>query len=141
MVFTDKFFSHTYTERAYTQLTVAVTSALAPHIERFRSAGWQQALATSGTARHAYKVSKANGWLKAANKIDIEALYHCRAAVLQAGNADKLDLEGLKPSRRPVFAAGTGILIALMEALQLEQLQLSDNALREGLLVELMKKR
>ncbi len=50
---------------------------------------------------------------------------------------DKVKLDGLKENRRQVFASGLAITMALFDALEIEMMQLSQGALREGVLYDL----
>ncbi|RWX51325.1 Ppx/GppA phosphatase family protein, partial [Candidatus Electrothrix marina] len=68
--------------------------------------------------------------------ITLDSLYDIRERMIAAGHLDKLDLPGLKAERKPVIAGGLAVLIATFEALRLENMQVSDGALREGLLYE-----
>ncbi|MCI5178838.1 MAG: exopolyphosphatase, partial [Candidatus Electrothrix sp. AW3_4] len=55
---------------------------------------------------------------------------------IAAGHLDVLGLPGLKAERKPVIAGGLAVLIATFEALRIKSMQVSDGALREGLLYE-----
>lgn len=50
---------------------------------------------------------------------------------------DDIKLEGLTDERKPVFAAGVAILLAIFESFSLKQMHFSDGALREGLMYEM----
>jgi len=63
-------------------------------------------------------------------------LYRIRDIMIDAGHVDNLELPGLKSDRQPVFAGGLAVLIATFEALKIETMQVSEGALREGLLYE-----
>ena len=58
--------------------------------------------------------------------------------MIAAGDIDKLDLEGLSDERRPVFAGGVAILLAIFHTLGIEHMRVSSQALREGLLYDLL---
>ena len=47
-------------------------------------------------------------------------------------------LEGLTDNRRPVIAGGVAVLSALMQGLRIDDLYATRNALREGVLLELV---
>ena len=61
-----------------------------------------------------------------------------RKALVAAGRVDKLQLAGLQSDRAPVLAGGVAILSAVVEALEIERMNASPGALREGLLVDLL---
>jgi len=114
---------------------LAAMQELEPVITRFNSEQWEQAIGASGTARAIAKVMGANGWCK--NGIDRDGFEHLLDAIGEAGHIDALQLEGLSDDRRPVFAGGVVILYAAFKALGIEQMQVSDGALREGLIHDL----
>jgi len=81
-------------------------------------------------------VLQANGWSDGA--ITRDGLTKLRQALLAAGRIEKLHLEGLRRDRAPIFPSGVAILTASFDALLIDQMQVSDGALREGLLYELL---
>ena len=54
-----------------------------------------------------------------------------------AGNSKDLQIQGLTDDRRPVFAAGLSILIAAFKSLDVQEMEYSQDALREGVLYEM----
>lgn len=104
----------------------------------FRQAGWQLAVGSSGTIRAIRDVTHAAGWADAADGITRDGLQRLSQALVEAGRIDHIQLEGLSVERRPVFAGGVAVLRAVFEALSIEQMQVSDKALREGLLYEML---
>ena len=106
---------------------------------RYRRIGWDTVLGSSGTIRSICEVVVAQGWSEAGiNRTAVEVL---RKQLSAAGHCEKLLLEGLSERRKPVFAGGLAILIAIIEALELEYIQISAGALREGLIHELVGRR
>ncbi len=97
---------------------------------------WQEAIGSSGTIRAVAGIAKANGWSD--GEITRAALKKLRAELVRAGHVDRLALPGLNPDRAPVIAGGVAILMAVFEALEIERMRVSDAALREGLLHDLM---
>ena len=57
---------------------------------------------------------------------------------MAAGHIDKLQLEGLSEERKPVFPGGVAVLLGVFKELGIEEMGVSDEALREGLLYDLM---
>lgn len=102
----------------------------------YRNAGWDIAIGASGSIKAVQKVCAEKGW--SAQVITRDALERLGKAVVQAGHIDKLKFSGLSESRRPIFAGGTAVLTALFESLEIEELAVSDKALREGLLQDLL---
>jgi exopolyphosphatase/guanosine-5'-triphosphate,3'-diphosphate pyrophosphatase len=103
---------------------------------RFRRLGWSAAVGASGTIRAVHRVLRENGWSK--GTITRDALKKLRDVVLDAGSVDRLSLKGLSRSRASTLPGGLAILSAIMDALEVSAMEVSDKALREGLLNELM---
>jgi len=61
-----------------------------------------------------------------------------RSKLIRQGHVDKLKLESLKDNRAPVLPGGLAVLIAVFETLGIEQMRVSEQALREGLLYDLL---
>ncbi|MEJ1354182.1 MAG: exopolyphosphatase [Candidatus Sedimenticola sp. (ex Thyasira tokunagai)] len=118
------------------QLTGALEMLPVKH--KYRSSGWQLAVGSSGTIRAIGKVIHAAGWAEERDGITYASLKKLRKALIKAGHIDQVHLEGLSPERRPVFVGGVAVLCSVFEALMIEQMQISDMALREGLLYEML---
>jgi len=58
--------------------------------------------------------------------------------MISAGHLDRVDLPGLSEQRKPVFPGGVAILLEVMAALEIDQVSVSDGALREGLLYDMV---
>lgn len=109
---------------------------LRPVRRMFHASRWQAAVGSSGTIKAIERVVIANGWSD--EGITKSALKKLRRAMLAAGSSDNLKLEGLSDDRRPVLAGGVAVLSAVFKGLDIEKMQVSDLALREGLLYELV---
>jgi exopolyphosphatase/guanosine-5'-triphosphate,3'-diphosphate pyrophosphatase len=70
--------------------------------------------------------------------IDVEGLSWLRRQLVKVGDLDDLELTGLSDTRRSVIAGGVAILSALFEGLRLDRMRATTNALREGVLLELI---
>jgi exopolyphosphatase/guanosine-5'-triphosphate,3'-diphosphate pyrophosphatase len=102
---------------------------------RFRRLGWSAAIGTSGTMRAVERVLRENGWSNGITRASLKKVWD---AVLDAGSVERLALKGLNRSRAEIFPGGVAILTAVMEALEVDSLEVSNNALREGLLNDLL---
>ncbi|MGD8310595.1 MAG: exopolyphosphatase [Chromatiales bacterium] len=109
---------------------------LRPVKAEFRDAGWQLAVGSSGTIKAIEAACLAAGW--AQQGISYEALRKLRKALIDAGSVDKLELGGVAEERRPVFPGGVAVLLAVFKALNIDHMMVSDQALREGLLYEML---
>ncbi|MGD8275848.1 MAG: exopolyphosphatase, partial [Thiohalocapsa sp.] len=104
--------------------------------ELFRQSGWATATGSSGTVKSIAAVVMAEGWSE--DGITADSLERLRAAILDAGKTSALGFKGLSEQRRPVFAGGVAVLRALFSSLAIEHMRVSDQALREGLIYEMV---
>ena len=107
-----------------------------PVKEKFRNAGWTTAVGSSGTIRAIRKVVQGEGWSE--QGITYESLKILKKEMVKAGHVDNLDFADLSPERRPVFAGGVAVLLSVFKALKIDMMRVSDEALREGLLYDMM---
>ena len=103
-----------------------------------RNAGWQLALGCSGTIRAIQAVIHNAGWAETREGITREALQRLRNRLIEFGHIDSIVLDGVTSERIPVFAGGVAVLSAVFKALNIESMQVSDMALREGLLYDML---
>jgi exopolyphosphatase/guanosine-5'-triphosphate,3'-diphosphate pyrophosphatase len=103
---------------------------------RFRRLGWRAAVGASGTVRAVARVVRETGWNH--DGITRDSLRKLRDAVIDAGSLERLSFKGLSRSRASVFPGGLAVLLAIFETLDLDTMQLSRSALREGLLNDLL---
>ncbi len=115
---------------------IAALQELESMQERYRHAGWQSVIGASGTILSIRDIVIAQGWSE--EGITPAALAQLRQTMLDAGHVDALELDGLSVKRQPVFPGGVAILIAAFEALGIERMRVSEGALREGLLYDLV---
>lgn len=102
----------------------------------YRKFGWDVAIGASGSVKAVQKVCAEAGW--SAQSITHDALKQLAKTLIKAGHVDKLKLPGLADDRQPIFAGGTAVLTAIFESLDIAQMEVSDKALREGLLLDLL---
>lgn len=115
----------------------AIASArqiLRPHRRILTNLGWDAAYGASGTIKSIGILLQENGWTD--GHITLDGLQALRGEMIKAGSVQELKLNGLKDDRRPVLAAGLAILIATFDELNIQQMQVSSNALREGLVFD-----
>lgn len=102
----------------------------------YKKTGWDYALGSSGTILSIRDVVQAQGWCDYG--ITADALARLSEALIVAGDSGSIDLIGLSERRKPVFAGGVAVLCGIFEALNLERINVSEGALREGLLYDLI---
>lgn len=102
----------------------------------YRRIGWQSVIGASGTIMSVGDVLRQQGG--GLDGITSAELERVKQQVLAAGHVDKLNMPGLAEERRAVFVGGVAILCAIFDALGISRMRVSDSAIREGLLYDLL---
>jgi exopolyphosphatase/guanosine-5'-triphosphate,3'-diphosphate pyrophosphatase len=104
--------------------------------KEYRRAGWKQTVGSSGTVRALAATLEANGW--GDGTLTPAGLDRLRAHAIKAGDVSRLNLPGLKDDRVQVFPGGLAIIVAAFDSLGLDELEVSEGALRQGVLYDLL---
>ena len=128
----------TITEKRMTSAIINAELKFYPVAKDFRAGKgkWEEAVGCSGTIKSIRNIAQAEGWCDTG--ITLESLYRMRSKMIRQGHVDKLKMESLKENRAPVLPGGLAVLIAVFETLGIEQMRVSEQALREGLLYDLV---
>ncbi|MCC8995536.1 MAG: exopolyphosphatase [Nitrosomonas sp.] len=102
----------------------------------YKNTGWDYVLGSSGTILAIRDVVQSQGWCDSG--ITASALTRLSEVLIAIGDSEMLSFDGLSDRRKPVFASGIAILSAIFEALEIDKMNVSDGALREGLLYDLI---
>lgn len=102
----------------------------------YKRKGWDYALGSSGTIISIRDVVQAQGWCDSG--ITASALTRLVETLIAMGDSQSISFSGLSERRKPVFASGVAILCGIFEAMSLEKMNVSEGALREGLLYDLI---
>ncbi len=102
----------------------------------YKSAGWDEAVGSSGTIKAIGELLAQAGSPEAG--ITREGLDGLRAQLIKIGRADPDLLPGLRADRVPVLPGGLAILLAVFDALDISSMKVSDGALRQGVLYDLL---
>ncbi|MBK1730475.1 exopolyphosphatase [Thiococcus pfennigii] len=124
------------TARAMERAELAGALEVRPIRALFRRTGWHKAVGSSGTIKAIAAVIAAEGWCP--DGISAAALERLRNALVAAGSVEALTFKGLSEQRRPVFPGGVAALRAVFMHLGVSHMQVSDEALREGLIYEML---
>lgn len=124
------------TARAMQKAELAGALEVRPIRELFRRAGWRKAVGSSGTIRSIAAVVNAEGWCD--DGISADSLARLSRTLIEAEKTASVNLKGLTEERKPVFAGGVAVLRSVFDALGIEHMQVSDYALREGVIYEMM---
>jgi len=92
---------------------------------------WELTLGASGTIQAVHEVNHAQ---KCTDSLSFALLQNIKQQCIHCQSIEALDIVGLKETRKPVFASGLAILIALFESFDINAMQRSQGALREGLI-------
>ena len=133
---TERFFPEgKITADAFESARRAARLELRPVKAFFRNAGGVEAIGTSGTIRSTEAVARQLGISESGLTLDsVEQLID---KVLEVKSVSDLALQGLSDRRAQVWPGGLSILAELIKVLKIDDLQVSDGALREGLLYDL----
>jgi exopolyphosphatase/guanosine-5'-triphosphate,3'-diphosphate pyrophosphatase len=135
--FSQRFFAKGVIDKAALKAAEVAARAEVERIAReFSRKNWQQAIGSSGTARALREILEQNGW--SGRGITAEGLAKLRAHFVKAGQIDTLELAGLARDRRPVIAGGFAIMAGLFSELGIEQMDVAETAMREGILYDLL---
>ncbi len=104
---------------------------------RYRSLGWEECIGSSGTVLAIEQILRANQWTDGG--ITEKGLRKLRKALIEVGlPADFLTIPGLDAERANVIAGGVAILDALFDGLEIERMDVSQGAMREGVIYDLL---
>lgn len=136
---TQRFFADgEITEKRMRKARIAARVELEFLEDRYRKAGWDVAIGSSGTVRGAWRVMRGNGW--AEDEITEAGIEKTVELLIKTGHADKIDYPDLREDRRAVFAGGVAVLAGIFDSLKVERMLTSENALREGVLYDLLNR-
>ena len=115
---------------------LAARQELAGMAGAYRSAGWQEAVGSSGTARALESMLRENGF--AEEGITLEGLERLKSLLLKHERADPDRVAGLRKDRAPVIPGGLAIMLSAFAELGIERMSVSEGALRHGVLYDLL---
>ncbi len=134
---TERFFGDgKLTKGRFDSARVAARLELRPVKAFFRNAEELQAIGTSGTIRATETVARELGLSEGG--LTLPVVEQLIGKVLEFDSIDELALSGLSERRAQVWPGGLSILAELISVLQIATLEISDGALREGLLYDLL---
>lgn len=124
-------------EGEFRRAEIAARLKLEPIERRYHDSGWDSCVGSSGTVTAIDAILRTNGWSD--RGITLAGLRQLKKALIAAGNLAKVaTIPGVQADRAPVLPGGTAILLAIFEALGIEQMAISTGSMREGLLYDLL---
>jgi exopolyphosphatase/guanosine-5'-triphosphate,3'-diphosphate pyrophosphatase len=124
------------TQRRMDDAILSATIELLPIWSSYRKLGWDSAIGSSGPIKSILKTVQGAGWCK--NLITAKGLSKLNKKIIEIGHLTPKNLSGLSERRVPVFAGGVAILSACFKQLRIEKMEVSDAALREGVVFDLI---
>jgi len=121
---------------AFKQAELAARNELQTIVKQYTRLGWAEAVGSSGTARSIASILETNGWSE--HGISAPGLDKLRSAVLKAGDITRLSVPGMRDDRAAILPGGLAIMCAAFDELGLERVSVSDAALRQGVLYDLL---
>lgn len=126
-----------FTADAFRCAEVAAKAVLDEALATFRREDWDVAYGSSGTVGAVGEVLAA-AQVSPEGSITRQGLDWLQQKLLRAQNADRLRMDGLKEDRRAVIGGGLSVLRAVFDLLDIEEMQVAQGALRQGVLYDLL---
>src|SRR5258708_3058747 len=115
---------------------LAAANELQRIVDVYRRTGWKHAVASSGTAKSLAAILRESDLCE--QGISATALDKLRALFMKGGEVDKLELPGLREDRSAIISGGLAIMSAALAEFGIEHVEVSDGALRQGVLYDLL---
>ena len=123
-------------KKAFKKATLFVEQQLEPFQDTFNSQNFDEAIGASGSLKAISSVLQATGFSN--NGITLEGMEKLVSHLLALNNIEHVNLPNLSIERRPVFMGAVAIVYATLKTLDIQQMTVSDGALREGLVYDLL---
>jgi exopolyphosphatase/guanosine-5'-triphosphate,3'-diphosphate pyrophosphatase len=135
--FTARFFPEGHlTREKFRAAEIAARLELATIRNDLRKTGWELAIGASGTIKTVNEILKVYGLSD--QGVTVAGMKSLRRSMITAGAVDRLELPPLRPGRQAVLPGGLAILRAIFRSLEIERMEVSSGALREGVLYDLV---
>lgn len=107
-----------------------------PIASAFNRQHWHNVTGCSGTIKAIRNIIHAQGW--DSQGISLASLHKLKQHIITVGRAEDLELSGLVEDRKAILPAGLAILIGIFETLEIENMRVSEQSLREGLIYDII---
>jgi len=135
--YTQEFFGEgKLSKRRFDDAIDKVQLLLEPYRRKLKRKHWDVAIGTSGTAKATAAILTQQG--KTRNTITAGGLEDLLQQAIDCKRIDSLELPGLKPDRAPVYPGGLAILCGVFRSLGIEEMEISYQSLREGVILDLI---
>ncbi|MBT8131710.1 MAG: exopolyphosphatase [Gammaproteobacteria bacterium] len=134
---TEEFFpGGKISEKRWRRARRAADKTLAEVADSLLEKGWDHAIGTSGTIRSSGKILKRTR--RTDGEVTRKGIKKLARSIIAQEHIDYLHIDGLSTQRAAVFPGGVVILEAVLDALQIDCMEVSAGALREGLLYDML---
>ena len=123
-------------EKNYRNALLAVRAELQPQINTYAAPQWAEVIGSSGTIKSISSVLEAYGQSRTGT-VSLNGLKWLSEELCKQKSLELLNFEGLDEQRLAVFPGGVAVLHGLALELGIQEMQVSDYALREGVIWEL----
>ncbi len=138
--YTGKYFADgKITAKRIKKAVLAARLELEPKESTLRAHGWSGVIGSSGTIKAIRKCAQQLGLDHL--QITVQTLDSLLDYCSEKGNSEALEFREINRERQEVFIGGLCILSALFKALHIQSMTVSEHALREGILHDLIGRR
>lgn len=134
--YTGRYFSDgQLTEENFNNAILAARSKIQAMEHLFSKHEWVLAIGTSGTAKTLYDMCVENGL---SSEITLSGMQQLKKMLIKCKSIKNIKINGVKDDRKPVIPGGLSIMLAIFEELDINNMTISDGALREGVMYDLI---
>jgi exopolyphosphatase/guanosine-5'-triphosphate,3'-diphosphate pyrophosphatase len=137
VVWQNRFFAESIDADSFNRAIAAAHELIAPLAKTYQAHGWDTVCGASGTFRALQDCLRHEGSEQMSASFIIDTLQRVTAL----GDSQRFGELGIRDDRIAVFCGGLAILVALVQALGIEQIDLAQGALREGLVHTMLAER
>jgi len=135
--YTLKFFADgKITRERMEEALIEAKLVIYPIAAKFNNKNWQDATGCSGTIKAIRNIVHAQDWDQ--RGVSLDSLHLLKEHLIKAGHVDNLDLPQLVDDRKAILPAGLAVLLAVFESLEIDNMRVSEQSLREGVVYDII---
>jgi len=138
-VMNNFFSSGKITAKAFSKAITYAELELQPLKQIYRKSEWETAIGCSGTIKATSRMLAELGISDGV--ITRKGLRQLREALVESGNINSLAFDSISQDRTQVIAGGIAVLSAVLRSMKIDAMTVSQVALREGLIFDMLGKR
>ncbi|GAB1260142.1 Ppx/GppA phosphatase family protein [Aurantivibrio plasticivorans] len=136
--YTQRFFPEgKFNKKSYRKAKIAAQAEVQAVANAFLDNPWQEAVGASGTIKAVEAVLEAMGCADS-HAITREGLDQLVERLMQFTTIDEFSVPGLNEERKKVFAGGLAVLDGVFTELGMQELHVSNYAIREGVILDMV---